>query len=123
MCRLVPGSIKIRGTAENPVLVFPKMAAQPKRGRKKANFANQTNEITGYLSHPNFDPSEIIEQLIDNCVRPALFAATSIINDIIDNFEIESSSRHTGSNVLENTLKTWTLKYPWLLIENKESTL
>ena len=29
---------------------------------------------------------------------------------------------HTGSNVLEKTLKTWTLKYPWLLIVNKEST-
>ena len=115
--RLVPGSIKIRETAENQYWFFPKMAAQPKRGRKKANFANQTNKITGYLSHPKFYPSEIIKQLIDNCVRPGLFAATSIINDIIDNFEIESSSRHTGSNVLEKTLK-----YPWLLIVNKEST-
>ena len=120
--RLVPGSLKIRETAEIPELVFLKMAAQAKRGRKKANFANQTNKITGYLSHPKFDPSEIIEQLVDNCVRPGLFAATPIINNVIDNFEIESSSRHTGSNVSEKTLKTWTLKYPWLLVVNKEST-
>ena len=101
---------KNKRNSGEPVLVFPKMAAQPKRGRKKANFANQTNKMTGYLSHPKFDQSEIIEQLLDNCVRPGLFAATSIIsdtiiNDIIDNFEIESSSRHTGSNVLEKTLK------------------
>ena len=113
---------KNKKNSGEPVLVFPKMAAKPKRGRKKANFANLTNKITGYLSHPKFDPSEIIKQLIDNCVRPGLFAATSIINNIINNFEIESSSRHTGSNVLEKTLKTWTLKYPWLLIVNKEST-
>ena len=118
MCGLVPGSIKIRESAENQYWFFRKW---PKR-RKKAIFSNQTNKITGYLSHPKFDPSEIFEQLIDNCARPGLFAATSIIKDIIDNFEIESSSRQTGSNVLEKTLKTWTLKYPWLLIVNKEST-
>ena len=112
--RLVPGSIKIRETAENQYCFFRKWPPSPNE--------DKTNKITGYLSHPKFYPSEIIKQLIDNCVRPGLFAATSIINDIIDNFEIESSSRHTGSNVLEKTLKTWTLKYPWLLIVNKEST-
>ena len=114
---------KNKRNSGKPVLVFPKNGRPAQRGRKKANFANQTNKITGYLSHQKFDPSEIIEQLIDNCVRPGLFASTSIINDIID-YSKSKVARDVPiqiTNVLENTLKT-SLKYPWLLIVNKEST-
>ena len=87
--RLVPGSIKIRETAENQYWFFRKWPPSPNEDERRRS--NEQN-------HRLFEPSEvlsseIIKQLIDNCVRPGLFAATSIINDIIDNFEIESSSR------------------------------
>ena len=56
------------------------------------NFEKQTNKIMGYLSHSSFDPQPIIvNELIDYCVRSGLIIASSIINDIIDGFETESS--------------------------------
>ena len=39
-----------------------------------------------------FDPTEIINQLIGNCVRPGLFFASSIVNDLIGNLAIETES-------------------------------
>ena len=44
-----------------------------------------------------FDPTEIINQLIDNCVRPGLFFALSVINNVIGNMAIETES--TGKRV------------------------
>ena len=48
----------------------------------------------GYFSHTSFDPqpviTDIVNELIDYCVRPGLKIASSIINDI-DKFETESS--------------------------------
>ena len=53
----------------------------------------------GYLSHSFFDPrpiiTHIVNELIDYCFRPGLIIASSIINDIIDKFETESSL-HSG---------------------------
>ena len=53
-------------------------------------------KIIGYLSHLSFDPQPVItgfvNELIDYCVRPGLIIASSIINDIIDEFENESST-------------------------------
>ena len=52
-------------------------------------------KIMGYFSHTSFDPQPVItgivNELIDYCVRPGLIVASSIINDIIDKFETESS--------------------------------
>ena len=45
-------------------------------------FAEQIYKITGYLSSHKFDPT-------DNCVRPGLYCALSIINDVIGNLTIE----------------------------------
>ena len=44
-----------------------------------------------------FDPTKIINQLIANCVRPALFFALSVINNLIGNLAIETES--TGKRV------------------------
>ena len=59
-------------------------------------FEKQTKmKVMGYLSHSSFDPQPVItgfvNELIDFCVRPGLIIASSIINDIIDEFEKESS--------------------------------
>ena len=55
----------------------------------------QIKKIMGYLSHSSFDPQPVItgivNELIDYCVRPGLIIAPSIINDIIGEFETESS--------------------------------
>ena len=50
--------------------------------RKKMIFAKQTDQITGYLRCTKFNPTKIINQLIDNCVRPGLYFASSIMNDV-----------------------------------------
>ena len=61
--------------------------------KKKCRQSNK--KIMGYLSHLSFDPqpviTSIVNELIDFCVRPELLIASSIINDIIDKFETESS--------------------------------
>ena len=66
--------------------------------RKISNFALQTFKNTGYLSCPKFHPTEIINQLIDNCVRPELYFASSIINNIIGNLAIKTESTQKRVN-------------------------
>ena len=52
--------------------------------------------------------TDIINELVDTCVRPAFFFAPSIINEVISKLEIENeSSFHSGVNVTEKTIKTW----------------
>ena len=58
-------------------------------------FEKQTKmKIMGYLRHSPFDPQPVIigfvNELIDYCVKPGLIIASSIINDIIGEFENES---------------------------------
>ena len=49
----------------------------------------------GYFSHLSFDPQPVItvivNELIDYCVRSGSIIASLIINDIIGEFETESS--------------------------------
>ena len=60
-------------------------------------FEKQTKmkTIMGYLSHSSFDTQPVItgfvNELIDYCVSPGLIITSSIINDIIDEFENKSS--------------------------------
>ena len=58
------------------------------------NFEKQTLKFTGYCSHMSFDSqpviTSIVNELIDYCVRPGLIITSSIINDIIGEFETES---------------------------------
>ena len=59
------------------------------------NFEKQTKKIKGFFSNLSFDPQPVIypivNELIDYCVRPGLNIASSIINDIIGEFETERS--------------------------------
>ena len=87
------------------------MASKLKPGRKKLNLGQQTNKLTGYLSRSTFDPQPfmtgVINELVDNCDRPAFFA-WSVINEVISKLEIENYSIfHSGVNVTENTNETW----------------
>ena len=51
--------------------------------------------IIGYFSNSSFNPQPVItgivNELIDYCVRLGLINASSIISDIIGEFETESS--------------------------------
>ena len=58
-------------------------------------FAELIYKITGYLSCPKFDPTEIVNQLIDNCVSPGLYFAVSIINYVN---ESKAKVEGNGSN-------------------------
>ena len=122
-----PQIAKLIASADDQSWFFLKMASKLKRGRKKSNPGQQTNKITNYLSRSTFDPqlfvTDIINELVDTCVRPAFFFASSIINEVISKLEIENeSSLHSGVNVTEKSIKTWNV---WLRTETflKGSTL
>ena len=63
-----------------------------------------------YFSQSSFDPQQVItgivNELIDYCVRPGLIIASSIINDIIGEFETESSLHSTVNYQEKHKLNT-----------------
>ena len=62
-------------------------------------FAEQIYKVAGCLSCPMFDTTENINQLIDYRVKPWLYFASSIINDMIGNlaFQTESTEKRVNS--------------------------
>ena len=81
----------------------------------------------GYFSHSSFDLQPVIigivNELIDNFVRPGLIIASSIINDIIGELETESSL-HSDCQLSRKTQIEWWhktfTKYP---IEKKNTQI
>ena len=70
------------------------------------NLEKQIKRIMGHFSHSSFDPQPVItgivSELVDYCVKPGLIIASSIINDIIGEFETECSL-----HIKKNTIEWW----------------
>ena len=85
-----------------------KMASSRRGGRKKLSLEPQTNKIMDYLS-AKFDAplivTNVLKELTDRC-NPAHCAERQILNELITNFETESS-HHSDENVSEKTIKLW----------------
>ena len=71
------------------------MASKLKWEKKSRILAN-INKIPGYLSLSTLDPqpfmTDIINELVDTCVKPAFFFTSPIIKEVISKLEIESES-------------------------------
>ena len=79
--------------------------------RKKLSLEPQANKIIGYLS-AKFDAISIVTdvlELIDTC-NPVYGAACQILNELVTNFETESS-HPSCENMSEKTIKSWTTRY------------
>ena len=92
----------------NCTILGPETSYNRSKQDKKSNLGQQTNKIINFLSRSTFNPqlfvTDIINELVDTCVRPAFFFASSIINEVISKLEIENaSSFHSGVNVTEKT--------------------
>ena len=101
-----------RQTCRKPILMFPKCVFTSQRKKKSPkSLEHQTNKITDYLS-AKFDATSIVTdvlELIDLC-NPVYCAARQILNELVTYFETESS-HHSGENISEKTIKSWTKRY------------
>ena len=104
----------------------PNMASK-KRGRKKVALEAQLNKITRYLAPTSSSDAtaivhNILEQLLERCDEPQYIVHT-IVDDLLHKIggkETESTTtKHAGDKVSDQTVRRWTAKYPWLIVEKE----
>ena len=77
-----------------------------KRGRRKVS-VTQANKITGYINVSRTISQtvalQIVNELVCICVRPAVYIAKAVVNELVDRIEFESGI-HSGANVNKKLL-------------------
>ena len=102
-----------------------KMASK-KRGRKKVALEPQLNKITGYMAPTSSSDAtaivhNILEQLLERCDEPQ-YIINTIVDDLLHKIggtDTESTTKHAGDKVSDRTVRSWTAKYPWLIVEKE----
>ena len=98
--------------------------ASRKRGRKKVSLESQLNKITGYLAPTSSSDAtaivhNILEQLLERCDEPQ-YIVNTIVDDLLQKVGgTETDSKHAGDKVSDRTVRSWTAKYPWLIVEKE----